>query len=76
MEKPDFMPENPHKGDSLVSYALWEEGRKVQLKTVIEWLEQPCTEHPSDYIPLDGKKIYALSRLTCPECWQELKLSL
>ncbi len=41
-------------------------------KKIAERLQRPCAEHPSDYIPLDGKKIYADKRINCPECWDSL----
>ena len=40
----------------------------AQLKAVVEWLEQPCTEHVNEYL-ISG----CLLRRHCEFCWAELK---
>ncbi len=39
---------------------------KAQLKKVVEWGDEPCIEHEH------GKRVDAVPRKHCSECWQAL----
>ncbi len=42
---------------------------KAQLKKVVEWLNNPCTEHKFEAIK---RASFCLWRRQCPKCWQAL----
>jgi len=50
---------------------------KAQLKAVISWLEEPCTEHPN--LPSKSKGAPRIflggprHRYLCFDCWQQMK---
>lgn len=78
--RPEWLPENPYfieitSTEEQVKRAMaWYEGNRTTLEAVIEWLEQPCVErehYRDNLIPM-----FPRQHSTCPECWQELRLSL
>jgi hypothetical protein len=70
-----FKLENPYIPQHKEVYFAWQEGGEAYLKAVIEWLDTPCLNF-QHRIPTADEIMGSPIRRVCPQCWQELILSL
>ncbi len=82
MNKLTWEPENPHSvihtETQPTAYESWLAGGEAYLKALIEFLFEPCTEHPTGYYSYPDRKSgykYPDHRYQCEKCMQELKES-
>jgi hypothetical protein len=75
------LPENPYikRGKEVVHQCscneVWQEGGEAYTKALIEWLDTPCLNF-QHRIPTADEIMGSPIRRVCPQCWQELILSL
>ena len=44
---------------------------QAQLDKVLEWLNEPCTEHDrGNYLNMKWRSVFAKHRKDCSKCWQ------
>lgn len=62
-------PENPNP----LAPFQYEQGLDAMHTEAVNWLDEPCTEHPLPQPEAANQGIVARLRRGCPKCWQQFK---